>query len=311
MLKSYYITDHQLHPHDGPLTDADIIITASPHQDEQEAICQQFDLDPLTFQFCNSPEEVARFHPTPSTVLNQPSLLVLYDFNAECKRIEDQLAPAIFIWDNQHLIISTAAVMDCYSLLQETVKKTTSPVKIMLPLISHWQDRLMMALMKYKSQIDKLDRGAHKTIENDELRHLTNLIRKLVFFEHTMNDQNDTLSSFLASSAVEEIDHQIILDIQTKQRRLNKAIHIFRDLLDSVSGLFTSMMNNNLNHLMKFLDSAALVIAIPALVSGLMGMNVGGLPWKNDPYGFWMIFIIAIIIALVAAYYLNHKEYTD
>ena len=40
-------------------------------------------------------------------------------------------------------------------------------------------------------------------------------------------------------------------------------------------------------------------------------MNVGGLPWKNDPYGFWMIFIIAIIIALVAAYYLNHKEYTD
>lgn len=141
----------------------------------------------------------------------------------------------------------------------------------------------MNALLKYKPEIDKLDRGARKTIENDELRRLTNLIRKLVFFEHTMNDQNDTLAAFLESPAVEDIDRQVILDTQTKQRRLNKAIHIFRDLLESISGLFTAMMDNNLNHLMKFLDSAALVIAIPALVTGFMGMNVGGLPGRATP----------------------------
>lgn len=311
MLKSYHIAGHQLQPNDGPLVDATLIVTANPSQEEQAIICQQFDLEPLTFQFCNSPEEVARFHQTPSTVLNQPNLLVLYDFNAACTQIEDQLAPAILIWDDRHLIVCTAAITDCYALLKATVKETTTPVKIMLPLINHWQDRLMAALMKYKPQIDQLDRGARKTIENDELRHLTNLIRKLVFFEHTMNDQNDTLAAFLASPAVKSIDHQVILDTQTKQRRLNKAIHVFRDLLESISGLFTSMMDNNLNHLMKFLDSAALVIAIPALVTGFMGMNVGGLPWKGDPYGFWLTFIISVIIALVAAYYLNHKEYTD
>ncbi|MEE6729968.1 hypothetical protein PS398_00110 [Limosilactobacillus pontis] len=32
---------------------------------------------------------------------------------------------------------------------------------------------------------------------------------------------------------------------------------------------------------------------------------------KGDPYGFWLTFIISIVIALATAYYLNHKEYTD
>jgi magnesium transporter len=311
MLKSYHIADHRLQVNDGPLVDADIVILANPHKDEQATICRQFDLEPLTFQFCNAPEEVARFHQTPSTILNQPNLLVLYDFIPDRQRIEDQLAPVILIWDEDHLILCTAAATDCQDLLQTAAERSAAPVDLVLALVNHWQDRLMTALLKYKPEIDKLDRGARKTIENDELRHLTNLIRKLVFFEHTMNDQNDTLAAFLESPAVKDIDRQVILDTQTKQRRLNKAIHIFRDLLESISGLFTSMMDNNLNHLMKFLDSAALVIAIPALVSGFMGMNVGGLPWKGDPYGFWLTFIISVIIALAAAYYLNHKEYTD
>lgn len=311
MLKSYHIVNRQLQPNKRPLKTADIIILANPSQKEQDMLCRRFDLAPLTFRFCSSPEEVARFHQTPSRVLDHPMLLVLYDFMEEKQQIEDQLAPAIMIWDHRHLIICTADAENCYHLLQAGVEAGQSSVELIMSFISHCQDRLMTALMKYKPQIDELEQGARITIENDELRRLTTLIRKLVFFEHTMNDQNDTLAAFLDSPAVHDIPQQTILNIQTKQRRLNKAIHIFRDLLESISGLFTSMMDNNLNHLMKFLDSAALVIAIPALVTGFMGMNVGGLPWKSDPNGFWLIFILAVIISLIAAFYLTHKRYTD
>ena len=41
------------------------------------------------------------------------------------------------------------------------------------------------------------------------------------------------------------------------------------------------MMDSNLNNLMKFLDSSGLVIAVAALVTGFMGMNVGGLPLER------------------------------
>lgn len=69
------------------------------------------------------------------------------------------------------------------------------------------------------------------------------------------------------------------------------------------------MMDSNLNNLMKFLDSAGLVIAVAALVTGFMGMNVGGLPWKNDLYRFWITLGIASILSLLIAYLLHRKQY--
>ena len=60
---------------------------------------------------------------------------------------------------------------------------------------------------------------------------------------------------------------------------------------------------------MKFLDSAGLVIATAALVSGFMGMNVGGLPWKDTQFGFWLTVIISVLLAITIAIYLRRKKY--
>ena len=103
----------------------------------------------------------------------------------------------------------------------------------------------------------------------------------------------------------------MLLDIKTNQRRLAKAIHIYRDVLESLNGLYTGIMDNNLNHLMKFLDSAGLILATAALLSGFMGMNVGGMPWKSSEYGFWIILGIALLVAVGISIYLRRKSYTD
>lgn len=69
------------------------------------------------------------------------------------------------------------------------------------------------------------------------------------------------------------------------------------------------MMDSNLNNLMKFLDSAGIVIAAAALISGFMGMNVGGLPWKGAGYGFSMTLGITAIVTIAVALYLRKKKY--
>lgn len=70
-------------------------------------------------------------------------------------------------------------------------------------------------------------------------------------------------------------------------------------------------MDNNLNHLMKYLDSAGLVIAVIALVTGFMGMNVGGLPWKASTNGFILTCIVALILATATGIYLKCKSFND
>lgn len=146
-------------------------------------------------------------------------------------------------------------------------------------------------------------------MKTENLRRLTDLTREIVFFEHTMTDQSQTIRSFLKSANLKEISHDALTSLNIQQRRLNKAIHIYKDLPTSISSLFTSMMDSNLNNLMKFLDSAGLVLAAAALISGFMGMNVGGLPWKENHGGFWLTLLVAAVVSLLIAAYLKRKQY--
>ncbi|CAE6762998.1 transporter [Burkholderia sp. R-70199] len=49
--------------------------------------------------------------------------------------------------------------------------------------------------------------------------------------------------------------------------------------------------------------TAVTVIALPVnLISGLLGMNIGGLPLKYDNHGFWIVALIALLLTSVAAW---------
>lgn len=304
MLERYLFTSTGPQPTHKPLLETNLVMLVQPSVAEISQVCDAFDLEKLTFKFHSSPEEVSRFHTTTSDIMIDPQLLVIYDFIPELATIEQQLTPVIIVFDNQHLIICTD---------NRSVKATDFPAdsvtSFVIAYLDRCQDNLTRALMGYKPEIDRLDKVARKTIDNDCLRKLTDLTRHIVFFDHTMTDQGETLAAFLKSPAIENIPEESRLNIQIQQRRLNKAIHIFRDLLDSIGSLFTSMMDSNLNNLMKFLDSAGIVIAAAALISGFMGMNVGGLPWKGAGYGFAMTLGLTAIVTIALALYLRKKKY--
>lgn len=51
---------------------------------------------------------------------------------------------------------------------------------------------------------------------------------------------------------------------------------IYRDIINGTRELVSSVINNRLNNVMKYLTSITLVMAIPTIISGLYGMNVVG-----------------------------------
>jgi magnesium transporter len=136
--------------------------------------------------------------------------------------------------------------------------------------------------------------------------------RKIVYLDHTLADQKSTLNGLWENeSFIQDLnDSKLVYDIQLHQKHAEKLIHIYRDLLETVGGLFTDMMDNNLNHLMKYLDSAALIISIPALISGIWGMNTGGLPGKGSSIGFFMVVGVAVLLAIIVAVHLNRKDFS-
>ena len=60
---------------------------------------------------------------------------------------------------------------------------------------------------------------------------------------------------------------------------------------------------NEQNNRSLFVLTIVTVLALPInIITGLMGMNVGGIPWAQNEAGFWIIIAIIASITVVAAW---------
>ena len=282
-----------------------IILKDQLAQTDIDQLVQKWDLDPTIFTYPNSSIEVARFIPVDSNKLKNGHLLVSFDLLSDDLPIEQKLIPIFTIFDKNHLFIGTTARFSELKSQENIIETIFQSLCIQ---IKH----IRSELVTIKQEIDRLDQAARKTTKTKELKKVTDLTRELVYLKQTLDDQTPSLEQFGDYLVKNELATETrVKSIMTRQKRITKMIHVYTDLLNSISGLFTAMMDSHLNHLMKYLDSAALVIAIPALISGIWGMNVGGLPGKEDQNGFWILMIVASIITIGWGIFLKSKKYND
>ncbi|MCJ2386910.1 magnesium transporter CorA family protein [Pediococcus acidilactici] len=168
-------------------------------------------------------------------------------------------------------------------------------------------------LAHIKEQLEEIEAQSTETTKNEYLIEIKNIKKEAVILEHTLDTQHQALERLfkLAEFTDNLADEAMIYNIKTAERQITKLIAIYRDLIEAISGLFTDIMSNHLNHLMKYLDSAALVISVPSLIAGLWGMNTGGLPGEHTKFGFLMMIIVSLVLALITWRILRSKKYND
>lgn len=287
-----------------------IIINDKLTQTDINALINKWKLDSIIFEDATSSAEVARFIPITSSELTDAKLLVTFEWKNIDKLIEHELIPVYTIFNSDFLLIATMG--DLTELKQQYRLEKGNPIDVILRSLLIQAAHLKEKLAMIKTEIDRLDKAARETTKTKELKKVTTLTRELVVLKHALDDQTETLKAFcdyLIKNKLAEAPR--INVVMTQHRRITKRIHVYTDLLNSISGLFTAMMDSHLNNLMKYLDSTALVIAIPALISGIWGMNIGGLPGKNDEQGFWILFTATILLTLIWYFFLRRKKYND
>ena len=84
--------------------------------------------------------------------------------------------------------------------------------------------------------------------------------------------------------------------------------NIYSNVLSETMNVFASIISNNQNQVMKYLTSVTIVISIPTLISGMLGMNVGGIPFFDSPNGFFYMCIIVLFITILVIAYLRKND---
>ncbi len=84
-------------------------------------------------------------------------------------------------------------------------------------------------------------------------------------------------------------------------------VDMHRTILESMMDGFASVINNNVNQVMKFLAAITIILSIPTMLASFWGMNVG-LPMSEDRFGFWYVVAASAILTILTILFFRKKK---
>ncbi len=187
-----------------------------------------------------------------------------------------------------------------------TFKKTRFILQLLYKIATYY-----LVYLKYiNRETDKAEHRLQKSMRNKELIKLLELENSLVYFTTSLKSNELVMEKLMRTKCIKmyEEDEDILEDAIIENRQAIEMGTIYRDILSGTMDAYASVISNNLNIVMKFLASVTIVLSIPTIVASLWGMNVQGLPFANNPFGFVIVMGIAALITVAAWLLLKKKD---
>ena len=81
----------------------------------------------------------------------------------------------------------------------------------------------------------------------------------------------------------------------------------YADILESTMDTYSSIINNNMNTVMRTLTSVSIIMMFPTLIASLFGMNlINGL--ETSRWGFAVALVISFFVSALSWVILRHKR---
>lgn len=196
--------------------------------------------------------------------------------------------------------------IDCKIKNFYTYKKT----RFILQILYRTAITYLSYLKSINREIDKTEDKLQKSMKNKELISLLSLQKSLVYFTTSLKSNELVMEKLLRGNVIKmyEEDEDILEDAIVENKQAIEMGSIYRDILNGTMDAYASVISNNLNIVMKLLTSITIVLSIPAIIAGLWGMNVQGLPFATSPNGFAIILGITAVISLIALLFMKKKD---
>lgn len=160
-----------------------------------------------------------------------------------------------------------------------------------------------------EGQVEDLEAKIQVSTENKHLYQIMQIQKSLVLFEAATSANLRTLTKlgntekFLKNHAFRNHLHDIL--VETEQSMTTSRINL--KLVSQMTDIFSAVVSNNLNNVMKILTSLTIVLTIPTIIGGLYGMNVK-LPFADKDNAFFVIMFWTVLICVLTVRYLRKKN---
>ena len=155
--------------------------------------------------------------------------------------------------------------------------------------------------------VDKAKRNLDKEVNNESLIGLSRLQDSLTYFTTSIRGNENLLSKLKFKLQIDELDADLIEDVNIEMTQARETTLIYSNILESTMDTYQSIINNNMNTIMRTLTSVTIILMLPTLVASFFGMNlINGM--ENSPVGFVVAIVISVIISVLSLLVFRHKR---
>lgn len=216
------------------------------------------------------------------------------------------------------IITKTCAVTVClketaivHNFLTGRVKgfSTAMRTRFLFQVLYHTHVKFLQYLRQIDKASSRIQNELHKSTKNKELIQLLDLEKSLVYFSTSLRSNHLIIEKLMRGEFVKkyEEDLDLLEDVQVENRQAIEMCDIYSDILSSTMDAYASVISNNLNIVMKLLTSVTVLLSIPTLIASFWGMNTG-VPFGGKIWGFWVVFLISLVITGGVGVYLWKKK---
>ncbi|WP_455538401.1 magnesium transporter CorA family protein [Terrisporobacter sp.] len=218
----------------------------------------------------------------------------------------------IILTDNAIITVCTAQSKILNDFIVGHIKEfyTYKKARFILQILYKNATYYLLYLRRINKMTIEIEREIHQSMKNKELIQLLELEKSLVYFSTSLKAIELVLNKMLRTSAIKRYseDEDLLEDVIIENRQALEMASIYGDILSRIMDAFSAIINNNQNNVMQLLTVVTLILSIPTMISGYFGMNVEGLPFTQNPNGFWIILFLSTIICLILSILLSKNK---
>lgn len=274
------------------------IMMTNPTMEESQEISERFDIDMADLRAALDEEESSRIE------IEDTYSLILVDIPTAEIRHESKnyttIPLGILLTQDCLITVCTEETPILQHFIERRVREfsTKKKMRFVYQILFRTATMYQSSLRIIDKQRTEIEEDISDATEDLDLVQLHELESTLVYFATSLRANSVVLERLSRYKRLEQYpeDTELLDDVIIENQQAIEMTSIYRDIINGTRELLSSVINNRLNNVMKYLTSITLVMAIPTIISGIYGMNVDGkwMPLSSTPHGFSIICFIIV-----------------
>ena len=282
----------------------------NPTKEEIEKVCEKVNISEEFIRYCLDYEEQARID------IEDDVVLVIIDTPVVESTKDGEVYSTmplgmISVREEYFITVCLQKTQIITEFEKNSIKNVFSSKKTRLLLqILYKNASLFLNYLKLiNKRVEVTEKALQKSMKNQELIKMLNLEKSLVYFSTSLKSNEVVMEKILRGKIIKlyEEDEDILEDVIVENKQAIEMSKIYSDILSGTMDAYASIISNNLNIVMRFLASVTILLSIPTLITGLMGMNVP-IPFQNEEWYFYAIIGSSLIIIGLVGWWLKKKD---